>query len=904
MKKTNKTVAIVITLLMISSALLIFSTSTETTTKAAIPSNMLQYEWPQIASTPTSSYFSDGPAPNAPNIKWKTQIPYVGGNPVAFNGLIFTQSAALGTVYALDADTGAIVWTLPVAQANVLGTGITKVDDTYMLIGDSCIKIADGTIVWKGPPGFAYSPLLGGVGYIPELKMLMDGSYGWNLANPSQPPTLVWNRTSENIYGDMTCLAYADEKLYCGTYDNFLICIDALNGTTLWVTPSTGGFIYGATYIDGKIVHGELDNNMHAWDANTGEMLWTYNPGTWYGMWASAAASAYGMVYEKNQDTYLYAINATTGEMVWRAKGPGIGYSNTLVIADGKVYCQMGENQYRDFETGEYAYSEYDCYDAFTGELIWTMPLENGAPFDLECIAYGNLYVVPNKPTPQEEGVWSYSLGGAMSLGEIWCISSEVTDWPMYHADPEHSAEGAGPTNLALKWTFKGDATIQSSPTLVDGVCYFGTQLGTIYAIDANTATELWSFQTDHWVKSTVAVVNGKLYTGTDDGNIYCLNAANGNQLWKKSAGGIKRNPLNALTYVGADNSRSSPIVVGGRVYVGSLDGNLYCFNANSGAVIWKFQTGGPIQATPTIVNNEIYIPSSTPIPNGTVYKLDINGNVLWQKEFPYVLDKTPGSGYYMLASATVAEGKVFVRNGLRLNYALNATTGDTIWTYDGEYNPGTPFQLGGVTQFMPMLYKYGKLYFNDFYGITCLDASNGTKIWHTWLSRENLAQGLSYSYQRIYTVNEFGVLYVLDALSGAKLSYYEFVPARSQLHCMPVPYNGSLYVGANDWNMYCFGEARLMPAAEPSSPSGELEPEVPSEQPTEQPSGQPTEQPSGQPTEQPTGQATEQPTETPSGEPTGGAFALSITEIAIIAAVAVASVIGVGAYWLIKKRK
>jgi len=627
-KKTST--AMILATLIASSLFVVFSNPPVQIAKASIPANMLQYEWPKDAADPASSYFSDGPAPNAPNIKWKAKIPGVAGSPVAFNGMVFVSASPYGifgpsVTYALDGDTGNIVWTTS-GGAALLGS-MVKIDDTYMVIGSTCVKIADGTTVWVGPTGFNYGFTLGGGGYIPELKMFVDGNHGWSLDDPSQPPTLVWNRTNENIYGDMTAMAYADGKLFAGA-DNFLICIDALTGTTLWITPSTGYISFGASYIDGKFIHGALDNNMHCWDADTGELLWTYNPGTWYGMWASATGAAYGMVYEKNQDGYLYAINASTGELVWRTKGPGIGYSNTLVIADGKVYSQMGENQYRDFETGEWAYSEYNCYDAFTGELIWTMPMENGAPFNLECIAYGNLYVVPNKPTPQEEGVWTYSIGGEMSLGEVWCISNEVTDWSMYHVDPEHSAEAAGPTNLALKWKFEGDATIQSSPTLVDGVCYFGTHLGTIYAVDANTATELWSFKTEHWVKSTLAVVNGKVYTGADDGNVYCLNAATGAKIWETYAGGIKKNPLGSalmgVTAVGADNSRSSPIVVGGRVYVGSLDGNLYCLNANTGTVIWKFQTGGPIQATPTIVNDEIYIPASTPIPNGTLYKLDL----------------------------------------------------------------------------------------------------------------------------------------------------------------------------------------------------------------------------------------------------------------------------------------
>jgi hypothetical protein len=109
------------------------------------------------------------------------------------------------------------------------------------------------------------------------------------------------------------------------------------------------------------------------------------------------------------------------------------------------------------------------------------------------------------------------------------------------------------------------------------------------------------------------------------------------------------------------------------------------------------------------------------------------------------------------------------------------------------------------------MLYKYGFLYFNDYYGISCLNARDGTVVWYTYLSREDLSQGISYAYGRIYVVNEAGVLYVLDSPSGAKLSYYEF---GNQLHSIPTPYNGSLYVAGNDWNLYCFGEARLLTEA------------------------------------------------------------------------------------------
>ncbi len=66
---------------------------------------------------------------------------------------------------------------------------------------------------------------------------------------------------------------------------------------------------------------------------------------------------------------------------------------------------------------------------------------------------------------------------------------------------------------------------------------------------------------------------------------------------------------------------------------------------------------------------------------------------------------------------------------------------------------PGYWWTIWRVMQLVSPLYKYGKIYMNDFYGIVCLNATTGNQTWYTYLSRENLAQGLAYSYNRIYTV-------------------------------------------------------------------------------------------------------------------------------------------------------
>lgn len=45
----------------------------------------------------------------------------------------------------------------------------------------------------------------------------------------------------------------------------------------------------------------------------------------------------------------------------------------------------------------------------------------------------------------------------------------------------------------------------------------------------------------------------------------------------------------------------SSPAVVGGVVYIGSLNGNIYALKANTGTKLWTYTTGGPVYSCPAI---------------------------------------------------------------------------------------------------------------------------------------------------------------------------------------------------------------------------------------------------------------------------------------------------------------
>ena len=76
---------------------------------------------------------------------------------------------------------------------------------------------------------------------------------------------------------------------------------------------------------------------------------------------------------------------------------------------------------------------------------------------------------------------------------------------------------------------------------------------------------------------SSPAVVSGRVYVGSNDKKIYCLNATTGESLWSYTTGGAVQ---------------SSPAVANGRVYVGSYDYKIYCLplNLQSGGT-----TPGPV---------------------------------------------------------------------------------------------------------------------------------------------------------------------------------------------------------------------------------------------------------------------------------------------------------------------
>lgn len=61
-------------------------------------------------------------------------------------------------------------------------------------------------------------------------------------------------------------------------------------------------------------------------------------------------------------------------------------------------------------------------------------------------------------------------------------------------------------------WAFTTSGMVRSSPAVVDGVVYVGSDNGKLHAVDADTGRERWSFHTKARLRSSPAMANGIVY--------------------------------------------------------------------------------------------------------------------------------------------------------------------------------------------------------------------------------------------------------------------------------------------------------------------------------------------------------------------------------------------------------
>src|SRR5438093_2651735 len=109
------------------------------------------------------------------------------------------------------------------------------------------------------------------------------------------------------------------------------------------------------------------------------------------------------------------------------------------------------------------------------------------------------------------------------------------------------------------------------------------------------------------------------------------------------------------------------PVVAGGRVFVGSLEGAAYAIDANDGATLWSAPLPGGTSVTGAAVGDVVVFVTLS----GAVHGLAANtGEPLWTVHARKSITSAP----------CVVGNSVFVASQDRHVYALDAKTGRALW--------------------------------------------------------------------------------------------------------------------------------------------------------------------------------------------------------------------------------
>ncbi|HEX6881643.1 MAG TPA: PQQ-binding-like beta-propeller repeat protein [Terriglobales bacterium] len=276
---------------------------------------------------------------------------------------------------------------------------------------------------------------------------------------------------------------------------------------------------------------------------------------------------------------------------------------------------------------------------------------------------------------------WKFHTGGRVFS------SPAVAAGTAFVGSTDHNLYAVDLATGSQKWKFETGSRVTSSAAVAEGAVFFGSMDANFYALDAATGKLRWKFKTggEHrytathlhgampeaeampdpfdFYLSSPAVVNGIVYFGSGDGNVYALNASDGQLKWKYQTG---------------DVVHASPAVANGVVFVGSWDSYFYALDAATGALKWKFKTGEDPK-----IHNQVGIQSSAAIVDGTVYFGCRDSNLYavdaatGEKKWAY-----SNKGSWVIGSPAVQNGRVyFATSDSALFHALDAKTGAPLYS-------------------------------------------------------------------------------------------------------------------------------------------------------------------------------------------------------------------------------
>jgi outer membrane protein assembly factor BamB len=317
-----------------------------------------------------------------------------------------------------------------------------------------------------------------------------------------------------------------------------------------------------------------------------------------------------------------------------------------------------------------------------------------------------------------------------------------------------------------------------------------------------------WSFQAKDSIESSAAIVGGTVYVGSMDASLYAVDLATGKQIWRYATGGAVE--------------ESSPCVCSGLVYIGDLNGLFHAVDAATGKARWTFKAGAEIRSSPICTGDRIYFGSY----DQNLYCLSARtGALIWKY--------TTGGPVH--CSPAIADGHAYISGCDATFRAIDAATGKQSFAMDlGAYTGASAAVLEGHayvgtfgnevlclnlrSRAPQWTYSHPTRSFPYYSSaavtddrvvlggrdkmVHCLERSTGKEIW-TFRTQARVESSPLITGNRVFIGSNDGHLYELDLGSGKKV--WDFISG-APLSASPAAVPNFLIIGDQDGVLYCFG--------------------------------------------------------------------------------------------------
>jgi outer membrane protein assembly factor BamB len=305
---------------------------------------------------------------------------------------------------------------------------------------------------------------------------------------------------------------------YVGDNDGSLRAFAMGTGLELW-TFQTGNDIEATpVLVNGILYVGSWDHNVYAVRANTGTLVWKYQTGDRVG---ETAAVVNGVVYIGSNDGSLYALDASNGSLIWSTP-VNANANSSPVVANGAVFIGGTDAKVYALNTSN-------------GSSLWSFQTTGSGPTPLATPAVdsGTVYIGAS-----DGSFYALDASNGSSLWNFF-YSLEGLNQPLvsngvvYFTGQGGKVFAVQASTGSILWSFATFGVLFFGLSLVNGILYFDATIPhSVYALHASDGSLAWQSQTggENW--TSPLVMNGTVFMGSDDFYFYAFNASDGAFAW------------------------------------------------------------------------------------------------------------------------------------------------------------------------------------------------------------------------------------------------------------------------------------------------------------------------------------------------------------------------------------